>query len=88
VVYYGTIAIDQATELLDAFKKRYPFVKTEYYRSGNINVYNKIKTEAQAGKNVVDVVDLRAGEAYALIKDGLVDPGSVPAKCDPSQPVF
>src|ERR1700747_3221748 len=45
LVYYGTIAVDQSTPLLDAFKKQYPFLKTEYYRSGNVNVYNKTKTE-------------------------------------------
>ncbi|HEY7317618.1 MAG TPA: extracellular solute-binding protein [Candidatus Binatia bacterium] len=80
LVYYGTIAIDQSTELLNAFKKQYPFLKTEYYRSGNINVYNKIKTEAQAGKNAVDVIDLRAGETYSLVKDGLVDPYLSPSR--------
>jgi iron(III) transport system substrate-binding protein len=73
VVYYGTIAVDQSTPLLDAFRAQYPFLKTEYYRSGNINVYNKIKTEAGANKHNVDVVDLRAGETYALVRDGLVE---------------
>ncbi len=80
LVYYGTIAIDQSTPLLDAFKKRYPFLETEYYRSGNINIYNKIKTEAQANKNAVDVMDLRAGESYALVKDALIDPYGSPSR--------
>jgi iron(III) transport system substrate-binding protein len=73
VVYYGTIAIDQSTPLLEAFRAQYPFLKPEYYRSGNINVYNKTKTEAGANNYNVDVIDLRAGETYALIKDGLVE---------------
>jgi iron(III) transport system substrate-binding protein len=80
LVYYGTIAIDQSTPLLDAFKKQYPFLETEYYRSGNVNVYNKIKTEAQANKNTVDVIDLRAGESDALVKDGLIDPYLSPSR--------
>ncbi len=80
VVYYGTIAIDQSTLLLDAFKLQYPFLQTQYYRSGNVNVYNKIKTEARGNGNIVDVIDLRAGETYALVKEGLVDPYMSPSR--------
>lgn len=80
LVYYGTIAIDQSTPLMDAFKKQYPFLKTEYYRSGNVNVYNKIRTEARANNNIVDVIDLRAGETYALVKEGLIDPYLSPSR--------
>ena len=80
VVYYGTIAIDQSTPLLDAFRNQYPFLKTDYYRSGNINVYNKIKTEAGGNNYIVDVIDLRAGETYALVKDGLVEPYLSPSR--------
>src|ERR1044071_311640 len=80
VVYYGTIAVDQSSPLLDAFRARYPFLKPEYYRSGNFNVYNKVKTEAAAGNYTADVVDLRAGETYALVKDGLVDPDPAPVR--------
>jgi iron(III) transport system substrate-binding protein len=80
LVYYGTIAVDQSTPLLDAFKKQYPFLKTEYYRSGNVNIYNKTKTEARANNNNVDVIDLRAGETNALVKDGLIDPYWSPSR--------
>lgn len=80
LVYYGTIAVDQSAPLLDAFKKQYPFLKTEYYRSGNVNIYNKIKTEARANNNIVDVIDLRAGETNALVKDGLIDPYLSPSR--------
>jgi iron(III) transport system substrate-binding protein len=80
VTYYGTIAIDQSAELLDAFKKQYPFLNTDYYRSGNINVYNKIKTESRGNNYSVDVIDLRAGESYSLVKDGLIDPYFSPSK--------
>ena len=80
VVYYGTIAVDQSSPLLDAFRARYPFLKPEYYRSGNFNVYNRVKTEAGAGNYTADVVDLRAGETYALVKDGLVDPYLAPVR--------
>jgi iron(III) transport system substrate-binding protein len=80
VVYYGTIAIDQSTPLLEAFRSQYPFLKSDYYRSGNINVYNKVKTEAGGNNYIVDVIDLRAGETYALVKDGLVEPYLSPSR--------
>ena len=48
MVYYGSTAIDHSKRILDAFKKKYPFIKTGHYRSGGINVYNRITSEARA----------------------------------------
>ena len=80
MVYYGTTAIDHSKRILDAFKKRYPFMKTGHYRSGGVDVYNKIKAEARGKRYDVDVIDLTVGETYTLVKDGLVDPYLSPSR--------
>lgn len=80
MVYYGTTAIDHSNRILNAFKKRYPFMKTGHYRSGAVDVYNKITAEARGKRYDVDVIDLLSGEAYTLVKKGLVDPYLSPSR--------
>lgn len=80
MVYYGTTAIDHSKRILDEFKKKYPFMDTGHYRSGAVDVYNRIKAEARGGRYDVDVIDLLPGEAYTLFKDGLVDSYLTPSR--------
>lgn len=80
MVYYGSTAIDHSKRILDAFKKKYPSIKTGHYRSGSINIVNKITAEARGERYDVDVIDLQAGEAYTLVKKGLVDPYLSPSR--------
>ncbi len=80
MVYYGTAAIDHSKRILDAFKKRYPFMTTGHYRSGAVDVYNKITAEARGRRYDVDVIDLLPGESYTLVKKGLVDPYHSPSR--------
>lgn len=79
-VYYGTTAIDHIKRVFDEFKKRYPFVTIGDYRSGSVNVYNKITTEARAKRFEVDVIDLEPGEVYSITKTGLIDPYLSPSR--------
>ncbi len=80
MVFYGTTAIDHSKRILDEFKQKYPFMTTGHYRSGAVDVYNKIAAEARARRYDVDVIDLLPGEAYTLFKDGLVDPYLTPSR--------
>jgi iron(III) transport system substrate-binding protein len=74
VVYYGTTAVDHIQRVFAEFKKKYPFMEVADYRSGTVNVYNKVATEARAKRYDVDVIDLEPGEVYAITKAGLIDP--------------
>lgn len=80
MVYYGTAAIDHSKRILDAFKEKYPFMTTGHYRSGAVDVYNKITSEARGQRYDVDVIDLLPGESYTLVKTGLVDPYFSPSR--------
>ena len=71
LVYYGTTAVDHIQRVFTEFKKKYPFIEVADYRSGSVNVYNKIATEARAKRFEVDVFDLEPGEVFGITKAGL-----------------
>lgn len=55
-VYYGTIQEDDARELLNGFKRKYPFVQTGHLRLSNTRLLGKISTEAKAGRYETDII--------------------------------
>ncbi|MGH7784779.1 MAG: ABC transporter substrate-binding protein, partial [Candidatus Binatia bacterium] len=80
LVYYGTTAVDHIQRVFTEFKKNYPFIEVADYRSGSVNVFNKIATEARAKRYEVDVLDLEPGEVYGITKAGLLDPYLSPSR--------
>jgi len=80
LVYYSGMVAEHMKRVIDEFNKKYPFITVGSYRSGGVNIYNKITTEALAKKYEVDVADLDPGEVYNLVKAGLVDPFISPSK--------
>ena len=61
VVLYSSLNNEQIVTLIDAFKKKYPFIKPSFYRGTSDRVLQRANTEAKAGRFAVDVapVDLR-----------------------------
>lgn len=55
LVFYTTMDIQNSRPLLDAFMKKYPFVKGDLVRLGGTAMVSRIMTEAQAGGNRFDV---------------------------------
>src|SRR5580765_4542113 len=55
LVYYTTMDIQNSKPLLDAFNKKYPFIKTDLIRLGGTAMVSRIITEAQAGASHFDV---------------------------------
>ena len=55
LVFYTTMDIQNSKPLLDAFTKKYPFVKGDLVRLGGTAMVSRIMTEAQAGANKFDV---------------------------------
>ncbi len=53
--FYSVIALPDSVALLEGFKKKYPFIKTELYKSQSEKLLNKILMEATAKKNAADV---------------------------------
>lgn len=55
LVYYTTMDIQNSKPLLDAFNKKYPFIKADLVRLGGTAMVSRIMTEAQAGASKFDV---------------------------------
>ncbi len=68
VVLYSSLNNEQIVTLVDAFKKKYPFIKPSFYRGTSERVLQRAATEAKAGRNAVDGVTA-AGFQLQLMKD-------------------
>ena len=76
VVLYSSLNNEQIVTLIDAFKKKYPFIKPSFYRGTSERVLQRSNTEAKAGRFAVDVMTA-AGFQVQLMKDS----GSPSASC-------
>src|SRR3954452_12947680 len=57
LVFYSANVAESEKPILDAFNKRFPFVKIEFLRAPGNQLLQRIKTEAAAGKLLADVID-------------------------------
>jgi iron(III) transport system substrate-binding protein len=55
MVWYTTIGSADAKMLIDGFRRRYPKIDAEYFRTGGPQLVERIFTEARAGKHLWDV---------------------------------
>ena len=68
VVLYSSLNNEQIVTLIDAFKKKYPFIKPSFYRGTSERVLHRASTEAKAGRFAVDVATA-AGFQLELMKE-------------------
>jgi iron(III) transport system substrate-binding protein len=72
LVYYGTILVNEFTELGKAFNARYPFLKLKHYYAPREGVLNRSLTEARAGSHAVDAIQVDSSYGYQLLNENLV----------------
>ena len=74
VVFYSGMIENQALRpLVEAFKKKYPFLNVEYWRGDSRGLVQKTLTERRAQRFIGDIVESTGG-AEVLIKAGAVAP--------------
>jgi len=56
MVWYTNSGIENATRYIQGFKKKYPFINANFWRSKTRQVTQRIVAEASAGKHLVDVI--------------------------------
>src|SRR5438034_4424447 len=71
VVLYSSLNNEQIVTLVDAFKKKYPFIKPSFYRGTSDRVLQRAATEAKAGRNAVDVVTAAGFQLQLMKESGL-----------------
>ncbi|MFQ5683640.1 MAG: ABC transporter substrate-binding protein [Candidatus Binatia bacterium] len=74
LTYWTTMTLSQSKQVVDKFHKKYPFIKTELYRTGGGPLLNKILTEDRAGRHEWDVVSGRGELFLPLMKKKLLAP--------------
>lgn len=72
--FYTSMNIGESRPLLDAFEKKYPFIKAQLTRVGGTAIATRMLTEAQAGQHLWDVSAPTMLYAREVMKRGLVAP--------------
>jgi iron(III) transport system substrate-binding protein len=70
LVFYSGIPVPDAQALLSAFEKKYPSIKTTYYRATGPALVSRIQTEQRAGRPSWDVMNSTGFEPYVLVEQG------------------
>jgi iron(III) transport system substrate-binding protein len=79
VVFYSAMIVNQALRpVSEAFMKKYPFVKVNYWRAESAGIFTKLSAEERAGKVVADVVE-GTGVGESVIQAGFAQPYATPA---------
>jgi iron(III) transport system substrate-binding protein len=79
VMLYSAMIVNQALRpLAEAFSKRYPFIKVNYWRAESSGIFTKLSAEVRAGKVAADVVE-GTGVGEAVIQAGFAQPYATPA---------
>lgn len=71
VVFYSSLNNEQIVAFRDAFQKKYPAVRVDFYRGTSDRVLQKILTEAQAGRHLVDVFSSAGFQLQSIKEKGL-----------------
>jgi iron(III) transport system substrate-binding protein len=72
MVWYTTIGSADAKMLIDEFRRRYPKIDAEYFRTGGPQLVERIFTEARAGKHLWDVFMNSAIYTHLLNEKGML----------------
>ena len=56
MVWYTNSGIENATRYIQAFRKKYPFINANFWRSKTRQVTQRVISEANAGRHLVDVI--------------------------------
>jgi iron(III) transport system substrate-binding protein len=70
LVFYSGIPIPDAQAILSALERKYPFLKTTFYRATGPALVSRIQTEQRAGQHIWDVMNSTGFEPYVLLEQG------------------
>jgi len=72
MVWYTNSGIENATRYIQGFKKKYPFINANFWRSKTRQVTQRIVAEANAGKHLVDVIKPSTDLLPVLLERSLI----------------
>lgn len=74
LVLYHSTGIEDTQQLLNLFRKRYPFLQVENHRLSSQKLFQRIVTEVRAGRNLADAYIISGAETWLLKDMGLLAP--------------
>ena len=78
VVFYSAMIVNQALRpVSEAFMKKYPFIKVNYWRAESAGIFTKLSAEMRANKVMADVVE-GTGVGEAVIQAGFAQAYDTP----------
>jgi iron(III) transport system substrate-binding protein len=80
VTLYTTANTSDAKAITDGFKKAYPKITIQFYRTTDSQLMERILTEGRAGQSLWDVVSTTGFYGYHLKKRGLLAPYDSPER--------
>jgi iron(III) transport system substrate-binding protein len=80
MLWYTNSGVENATRYIQAFKKKYPFINANFWRSKTRQVTQRIVSEANAGRNLVDVIKPSIDLLPALLERNLIGRYETPVR--------
>ncbi|HEX6512374.1 MAG TPA: extracellular solute-binding protein [Chloroflexota bacterium] len=74
VSWYTVMAGDAIQAVSNSFKQKYPFLQVDIFRADAVDIVTRATQEAQAGKQVFDVVDMSSPQIDQLAEAHLFTP--------------
>ena len=82
MVFYTSVETEFARALTSAFETKYPFIKTDIYRSTHAKILSRMNVERKTGTYNADAVSVGEFETYHLQKMGFITPYQSPSAAD------
>ncbi len=78
LVFYTSVETEFARSLTTAFEAKYPFIKTDIFRSTHEKILSRMNVERKTGTYTADTVSVGEFETYHMQKRGFITPYKSP----------
>lgn len=78
MVFYTSVETEFARSLTTGFEAKYPFIKTDVFRSTHDKIVSRMSIERKAGTYATDTISVGEFETYHMQKSGLITPYKSP----------
>jgi len=79
MVFYTSVETEFARSLTAAFEAKYPFIKTDIFRSTHDKIFSRMNVERQTSTYTADVMSVGEFETYQMQKKGFIAPYKSPS---------
>jgi iron(III) transport system substrate-binding protein len=79
MVFYTSVETEFARSLTAAFETKYPFIKTDIFRSTHDKIFSRMNVERQTSTYSADVISVGEFETYQMQKKGFIAPYKSPS---------